>query len=500
MKRLVPILLLTLPAVMAAEDRQPGDLLRFTNGDRLDGHFGGLKEGPSVIWRRDDVNAPLDFKTTQLRQVVLRSARPAKPLPDFSSIGLVNGDRIPGTLAGMDAEELTLETTCAGPLTIRRKDVTMISPNPLGGKLLYSGPFSDEGWTLAAMAQEDEPPAANQKDAKPESGDGKKSPSWSYSSGAWYHRQGPAALVRDVKMPDRAMMRFQIAWKSRLALAIAFHADFKKPDKAGQPHADSSNGPGLPQMFGNAYVMNLYTGYVILNRCGFDANGKPVLERIQSSATNARLPETGEATVEIRCNRKSGEIALFINDEFAVQWTEGTGEGEDGYAGRGGGIGFQVQTLSAPGQATSVPIRISDVMVSEWNGMPDAARSLQANDQDIVLLTNGTDRFSGEVTGMKKNRVQLKGRYGDFEFPLDDVAEIRFARNRQAKPLPPATEQLQVRFLPFGRISGTATEGTNSSLILSSPILGKMTVNLDYSVMLDFKNTNSFLDDWDPQF
>ncbi|MGC4014590.1 MAG: hypothetical protein QM755_08770 [Luteolibacter sp.] len=501
MKRLVPILLLLLPGAVLAEDGPAGDLLRFTNGDRLDGHFGGIKEGPTVLWKRGDVAVPVEFKATQLRQVVLRSSRPLKPLPDLSSIGLINGDRIPGTLVAMDEHELMVDTACAGSLTIPRTSVTMISPNPLGGKLLYSGPFSDKGWALASMAADDDPATEKKGEAKTDGPGGTKTPTWSYSSGAWYHRQGPDALIRDVKMPHRAMIRFQIAWKSRLALAIAFHADFKKPEKAaGQPHQDGSNGPGLPLMFGNAYVMNLYTGYVILNRCGFDANGKPVLERIQSSATNARLPETGEATVELRCNRKSGEIALFINDEFAVQWTEGTGDGDDGYAGKGGGLGFQVQTLSAPGQASSVPVRISDLMVAEWNGMPDAARSLQTQDQDIVLLANGTDRFSGEISGMKKDKIQLKGRYGDFEFPLEDVAEIRFARNRQAKPAPPTTQEVQVRFQPFGRISGSATESTGSSVSLTSPILGKMKVDLDYSVMLDFKNTNSFLDEWDPQF
>ncbi|BCU75528.1 hypothetical protein [Luteolibacter sp. LG18] len=509
MKRLFPALLLGISPVHSAEEAASADLLRFTNGNRLDGHFGGLKEGPAVVWKRDDVDAPVDFKVTQLRQVVLRSARPAKPLPDLSSVSLVNGDRIPGTITAMDAHEVSIDTVFAGPLVIPRASVSMISPNPLGGKLLFNGPFSEEGWNLTAPEQE-EPPAVkangNRKDADhaddpPEE---KKLPAWSYSSGAWYHRQGATALTRDVHMPDRAMVRFQIAWKSRLALAIAFHADLKKPDKAaddaknGQGRPD--NGPGLPMMFGNAYVMNLYPGYVILNRCGYDDNGKPVLERIQSSATNARLPESGEATVEIRCNRKNGEIALFINDEFAAQWTEGTGEGDDGYAGRGGAIGFQVQTLSAPGQMANAPVRISDLVVAEWNGMPDAARSLQTNDMDIVLLSNGTDRFSGEVTGLAKGKLQLKGRYGAVEFPMDDVAEVRFARNRLAKAQEPTSNQVQVRFLPFGRLSGATKEGTGSSLILTSPVVGKTKVDLDYAVMLDFKNSNSFLDDWDAQF
>ena len=196
--------------------------------------------------------------------------------------------------------------------------------------------------------------------------------------------------------------------------------------------------------------------------------------------------------MELRCNRQSGDISLFLNDEFAMQWNESP-DSDDGYAGKGGAIGFQVQ---GPG----APVRISDLVVAEWNGMPDSARSLQTDDQDIVLLTNGTDRFSGEVSGLSGDKLQLKGRYGNFEFPLAEIAEVRFAKKHLTKVAEPPAGQMAVRFHPFGKISGTPSESTKGTFTLTSPLSGKMTINLDYAVMLDFKNTTSFLDDWDPEF
>ena len=71
---------------------------------------------------------------------------------------------------------------------------------------------------------------------------------------------------------------------------------------------------------------------------------------------------------------------------------------------------------------------ISDVVVSEWNGMPDSARSLQVDDQDIVLMANGTDRFSGKVGGLDDGKIALDGKYGRFQFP---------ARRRRGDPLRP---------------------------------------------------------------
>lgn len=497
MKRLLPALLFGfLPAAQAATDSP--DLLRFANGDRLEGHFAGLKPGPVVLWKRDDVEQPVEFKSTLLRQSVLRAGRASRPFADLSSVALVNGDRIPGTLVALDANNLTVETAYAGPVVIARRNVGMLAPNPLGGKILYSGPYSEEGWKVVAPSEE---PAALHSGVnagiKPAAPDAEKAGPWTYSSGSYYSRSGTSALIRDPHMTDRSLVRFQLAWKNRLALALAFHADLKpapeaKQDEAKPARPDFNGTQNFARMFGNSYVLNLYTNYVILYRCGYDKDGRPSVERIQSGSTNIRLSETGEAVVELRANRQSGDISLFLNDEFAIQWNESP-DGPAGYAGKGGAIGFQVQ---GPGS----PVRISDLVVAEWNGMPDSARSLQTDDQDIVLLTNGTDRFSGEVSGLSGEKLQLKGRYGNFEFPLAEIAEVRFAKKNLAKQAEPPSGQMAVRFHPFGRISGIPTEGDKGSLTLTSPLAGKLTINLDYAVMLDFKNTTSFLDDWDPEF
>jgi len=507
MKRLLPALLLGLLPVRAAEDPAPPDLLRFTNGNRLDGHFGGLKPGPTLLWQRDDVAAPVEFKTSQLRQVVLRGGHAAKPFTDLSSIGLINGDRIPGTITSLNDHEVTIDTVFAGPMIVRRDNVSLLAPNPLGGRLLYSGPFSGEGWTQSAP-QEDRsgltlPPTNEKKDDD----DVPKGPAWSYSGGSWYSRQGQSALIRNVGLTDRSVVRFHLAWKSRLAIAVAFQADLKEaPKPKNAEEGKEAKAPGrmgmgmdvggstsYPKLFGNAYVMNLYPNYVILYRSGYDADGKPYVDRIQAGGTNIRLAEAGEADVELRCNRLTGEISLFLNGEFALQWTEPTGAGKNGYAGQGGALGFMVQS-------SGTPVRVSDVVAAEWNGMPDAARSLQADDQDIVLLTNGTDRFSGEVSGLAEGKLQLKGRYGNFDFPISEVSEVRFARNHQAKKAAEPSEAVFVRFHPFGRVSGAPSDGPAGTLSLTTPLSGKINLNLDYAVMVDFKNSTSFLDDWDPQY
>ncbi|MBK1883808.1 hypothetical protein JIN85_15430 [Luteolibacter pohnpeiensis] len=478
-----------------SESLQPqDDLLRFSNGDLLHGTFSGIGNGTSIVWQREDVNAPVEFKSSEVRQVVLRGGRPEASLPSLSNITLVNGDRIAGEIKLLDSDKVTIDTSYAGILQFPRASVSILAPCPLGGRVLYQGPFANDDWKLINPSEE------STKDAESDS----ESPGWKFSGAAWYGQKenNGTALAQKEGMPDRALLRFNVAWRNRFSLAVAFHADFAKPVNEDE---DEEDGPGkvrragdassFPWIFGNSYVIQISQSYAMLYRSGFDADGKPTLDPIRSINSNLRLDESGEAIVEIRCDRSTGEISLFVDDQFVSQWSEPTSEEDDGnaYGGKGSGFGFFVSP-------NNTKVRISDIVMAEWNGMPDAARSLQTEGYDIVLLTNGTDRFSGKVTGVADGKVNLEGRYGPFEFPLDEVAEIRFAKKNLQKSEAPSGNQLSIRMKPIGKISGKPISGDANSIRLLQPFTGEVQVDLSSVVILDFNPSDSFLDDWDEQY
>jgi hypothetical protein len=536
------LLLAGLPWGLGAAPLPPRqDLLRFINGDQLHGSFQGIKEGMLAVWQRPDLAAPGEFKSNQIQRIILRAGRPAKSNESLAHVALVNGDRLPGTLIALDDETVTVDTSFAGTMHLPRKLVGMIAPMPLGGRVLYHGPYSEDGWLMTnpdfpegipaappAVAKDADPAAleddkavaedaadgeADQdkdkgKDAKPTA-----IPRWDFSGAAWYWNQkhGATALVRKTGMTDRSMLRFNLAWHNRLMLCLAFHADFARPAK---PAADADDdgkakeeakkrmmqngfGPGdassLPQLFGNSYVLQINSGYAVLLRCGFDEKGNPTMERIQVNNPTIRLAETGAATFELRCDRRKGTILLYIDDEFAMQWSEPGLAEAGGYAGKGDGIGFLTQMDNSP-------VRISDLVIAEWNGMPDSARSMQVDEQDIVLLTNGTDRFSGKVTGFQGGKLQLHGKFGSFSFPLEEIAEVRFAADSLSKSEDSNAERIIVRLDPIGNITGKPLTGDASTLKLLTPYAGAINLNLESAIILDFQPSNNFLDDWDPQF
>ncbi len=499
-------------SVMVLAAAESPDLLRFTNGDQLHGKFDGIKNESLVVWRRDDISAPVELKPSQLRHIVLRGGKPQKALSSFSHLALVNGDSIPGKITRIDDAAITVETAYAGPIRIPREQVAILAPSPLGGRLRYHGPFNEEEWTMAhASFPEGMPPAPPDTGAEDKVGKPNKDQPgrWVFSGSAWYwvNRQSGTALLQKNIMPDRSILRFDLAWKNRLSIAIGFHADFARPkpqddgdrEQENLPRRPQGFAPGdssvLPMLFGNSYVIQIFSTHLMLFRTSVTEAGAPLVERVQINGNAVRLGDTGKARLEIRSNRLTGEITIFVNDEFVVNWSEAAGglrEPAD-FAGKGSGFGFIVQTEDSP-------VKISDVMVAEWNGMPDSARSLQVDDQDIVLLSNGTDRFSGKVGEMRDGKISLDGKYGRFQFMLEDIAEIRFARNGQAKESAPSAGNVTLRLSPLGQVSGRLLSGDSSAVRISNPVYGELDFNLESAVMLDFENSNHAIDDWDAEF
>ncbi len=502
-----------LAGAMVLTASEAPDLMRFDNGDQLHGTFQGLKDGPKAVWLRDDVSAPVDFNISQVRHIILRGGRPVKSLTSLSNVALINGDRIPGKIISLDETAMILETSYAGVLRIPRDQVTLLAPSPLGGRLNYHGPFNADEWKMANVAfpaglPPDAPAAAGKeknKDKPAQDQPGR----WVFSGSAWYWpgKSSGTALLRENSIPDRAILRFDMSWKNRISLAIGFHADFAKPksqdgeDKNNPLRRNFGGGfsPGdsaiLPVLFGNSYVLQIFSSHLMLFRTFVNEEGVPSVERVQVSGSALRLGDSGKATMEIRSNRLTGEISFFVNDEFVTQWSEGVSGPRDpaSVAKKGNGFGFVVQTEDSP-------VKITDIMVAEWNGMPDAARSLQVDEQDIVLLANGTDRFSGKVEWLRDGKLQMEGKYGRFQFQLDDLAEVRFARNRLAKETASAANDLIVRLSPLGQVSGKPLSGNASAIRILSPICGEINFNLESAVMLDFQHSNNIGDDWDAAF
>ncbi len=555
MRTLVSLLTLT---VAFAET--PKDVLRFTNGDQLHGTYQGIGENAGIIWNRDDLAAPISLKAENVRHIVLAEASAQKQTATaaHSYVTLSNGDQIPGEIVKLDDTSILLRGAVTGEMTLPLASIAEICPNPFGGKLLYAGPFSPEGWEVLEFAKADKeageaakaaadaaakaamaaveaakaalnaaglPDPVKEKDDKEKEEPKKEKLAWQHTGAAWYHIDGAQPLVRKDCLGESTSIRFRLAWRERLGVNIALHCDFskapeaKKDDPAAPVPAQGAaplagarviplnrgqifiNGNSQNQslIFGNALVLNIYSTYFSLSRCGFDANGAPIMQRMMHTQSSVRLPESGDATFELRSDRNSGLLMLFINGEYAAQWEEldplaandDTPENKDGAEKKDPplGNGFGIQAITG-----NTPIRLSDVVISEWNGVKDSAYSMNNEHRDIVLLTNGTDRYSGDVIGINDGKLRFKTAYSELEIPLQEISEISFAKKSASEKTETPQDNVTARFYPVGKISGVMQVSDRKTLNIQHPTAGKLAIDLSTAISLEFSDENPFLE------
>ena len=491
-------------ASLYGEEASPAkDLLRFRNGDSLHGNFLGLKNG-ELHWRHSEARDPIALRTEKLRRLSFNGGRARKNLGSPSFVQLADGDRIPGTLISLTREELLMDTEFAGEVSIPREFVSRISPRPHGGLVHYIGPFSAEEWSVIEHPGKE--PEEEEKKEEEEDADAEppKQP-WVFSGGAYYsNSQLPISL--DTKSADQVRIRFTLAWRNRLNAAIAFHATLKqpsppqeednkdgdqdKPEKKLNEKQQVAGSKGFAYTYGHSYVLTIYSNYAQIYRCDFTDEGEADMDRLSNSSANLRLDEAGQAEFELRCDRTSGTIALFANGRFVSQWTD-----HRGYVGTGSNLAFASQNSSAR-------LRVSDVIVTAWNGMMDSAQSMETEDRDVILLTNGTDRFSGELISLQDGTFSVKGTYAEMKVPHEDIQEIRLARSAQTGEDEEEASRQRVRLLlqPYGRLTLLPLEATADRLRGRHPALGELTLNLQYAGLMEFSFGSSVLDSWDDDY
>jgi hypothetical protein len=500
MKSLSTCLALALGCLSAQGE---SDFLRFENGDQVSGRFLGITTQGDIRMESSELKNPAEFRIDTVRHLVLRGGKAEGSEETLCHLGLTNGDRIPGRVTGIDGTHITLDTKYSGILRVPKEHVSLLASNPLGGRVHYFGPFSADGWS---MLRENPAEKSSEGDAKNDKKDDAKSDRWEFSGASWFGKSGSdssgnansVALARTEGMTDRSVLRFRMDWKDRIAMSIAFHADFAAEPAAPKDKDDDQNlrrqhGP-LPAIFGNCYVLQIYSSHMMLYRSSWDPETGAKFDRVQMNSNYVRLGEDRKTLVEIRSNRTNGHISLFLNDEFVAQWSEPAGnadEDSEGFAGKGNGFGFLSQTGGGA-------VRISEIMVSEWNGMPDSARSMELDDKDAILMTNGTDRFAGKILSMgEDNSIRFESRHGDMTVPLDEIAEIRFARGQRAETDQNSKSGPVIHLGPIGRITAKSLTGDSELLKLQHAIMGPVDLHTDPVIMIEYKSGTRIGDDWD---
>ncbi|HVR35182.1 MAG TPA: hypothetical protein VMS21_04955, partial [Methylomirabilota bacterium] len=403
-----------------------------------------LKPGNAVVWRHPAVPEPITFNSnlTARLQLLPRPAPPDAP-PTDAIVHLTNQDVLRGVLHSLDEEHLTLETWYAGRLLIPRGHVTTITPRKTSLDVVYRGPEGLDGWTQGQATV----PTLTQG-------------GWSFDEGAFIATQA-ASIARDVQLPDRMHMEFDLAWNGMLNLAIALYTDFLQPINLGTKDV----GPD----FGGFYSLQLNN---------FNVNLMPVKKNhplvALGSVPLTTLRNKNSARFSVLVDKHRSYVACFLDGQMIKEWND-----RNEFIGEGTGIRLVHQQQGGT-------VRFSNLVITEWDGYtPDAPVTALASDEDWLDFVNG-DQITGQLKGIHDGTARLFTGKTDLDIPSERIGSIRLASEPVAdSPLQPG--HLRAALAGGGQITFQIEDATDDGrVIVSSPNFGRTTLDPSAFVNIDF--------------
>jgi hypothetical protein len=423
------------PALSApnADASADADCLSFRDGDSLYGKLLEIQPGSVIRWQHPDASEPIDFKPDTAAQIDF-APRPNAPsrAHDSCKLLLANGDTLAGDVVSCDLDSLILDTWYAGKLKIPRRALQTLVFNPRA-PVIFNGPTSLEGWTQGNAV-------------KTLIGD---SGLWSYRNGAFYADKA-ASIARDVKLPDRSEVQFDLAWKGQLNLAVALYTDSLQPILL----TDKERGPD----FGAFYSLRFErTAFVTLE----PIRKKDPRHMLGDQLTIQSLLQKDRAHIDLRMSKAERRVALFIDGALIKDWID-----PNGFAGEGTGVRFVYNLGGA--------VKVSNFRVSKWSGsLEDASAESPDPSHDVVFLDAGS-RVTGAVVSIAGGQISLRTAGGATTVPLAGVSAIEFARFQGQAP-PASAVNTHATFVQGGAVTFELLGWRPDGVAALSPDFGKVT-------------------------
>jgi hypothetical protein len=410
------------------------DRLDFINRDRLHGRLVSASgETKRLTWKHAAALEEIQFGTDSLAQIRFAKRRAERPGAFDSLVQFTNGDVMPATIVGMDADTVQVDTWFAGRVRINRRMVTSIQPNRSISDALFEGPNNLEEWTLYPH--------------------GGSRPQWRFEEGTLHAVQTyPAGRIIE-GLPDRYQVRFVAAWRG-MHPNFTFIMNTADVQQNREAYNLAIQGPSLSLMRATRNTGSRNIGSTV-NYAGFDGSSN------QRSASFTMLVD-----------KLARSFTLLIDGRVVGQWTD-TAE----FAGQGNGIAFR-----SPSQGD---LAVSKISVSPWDGrVPgDSGRDTGVVKDDQVRFMND-DRFSGQVISIENAVMKFKTSYATLDVPVARVAEITLA-SETAERARRNRDDVRAVFLEYGILTITLDRLESDVLHGESENFGKIALPLGIMKMLE---------------
>jgi hypothetical protein len=424
------LLLATTPVLLAQETE-----IHCTDGSRIRGSLIGIGTD-RVEFGANFLAAPVPLRLDQILDLTLPIHQSEAKGDHIATVTLSNGDVLRGELSGVNDSKIRLKTWYAGELVFNRKmvDTLEIKDRP---EIFYAGPSGLDGWV-----QQDEG-------------------AWTYENGSLRSTSG-GSIARDVKLPEKSRIAFDLAWRSNPNLRLQFYSNDLNEDTPS-----------------NCYELSCQGRHVQLQKRWLkdDRGGS------SSMGDYANVPEfqnKEKCRIELLIDRKTGVIRMLVNDRIVGRdWRDDSPELGD----MGGGLHFKSLDAS--------PLGISRIEVTSWDGMlegtppPDdegfmdeedlPAPPPDADPDPTRIRLRNNDQIAGEMVSIEDGKVKLKTTFGDVTLP---VSRLRTFALRTKEARDPANWEMGLYEVPKrynGDVRGWFPDGSSVTFRLTQVEDAKLT-------------------------
>lgn len=436
---------LTASLIMASViTTQANDQISLKNGDLFLGKVIALKGG-LIELQTPHSETPLKILNKDLIKLNFSAANtentPPEEFPKNSQeLFLRNGDSIPGEVVGLTPTHLSFLTWFTGLLEIPREQIDSVFFGVTPQRNVFSGPIGIEGWSQG------------------------KNERWRFEDGVLTSRD-KGFIGRDIDLPKNFIFSATISWESSPNVRI--HLCTNDP----QPQEDGTS---------NSYLLNLNSGGVQVNRVMPNEAKGPKFKTLITSSQNLQNKNSKTCQLELRVDRATKILQLYIDGERLGQGIDPTTSPE--------GTAILLESMSTGNSDNS----ISNIMVHEWDTTTQLLRrEPRAEDELDTLSVDDGDRFSGKILSYdpadptKPFIVKSPLSPKPISIPLENCAVMYFTKGENT---PKSTGQYSLTLRSGGKLTLSGIQLGIEKLKASHPWLGEL--EIDRRVMQSIKKGN----------
>lgn len=412
-------------AVMAAVGIARADQLVLKDDGRLSGTIRRIDAEGTLEFASGLAAEPLRVRASEVEKVDF-AAREGAAVESGAIVELVNGDKLPGDVTGLDDKAMTVVSDDFGKVVIPREILKSLQVGVRQDKSIYSGPGSLKEWVKNEEAEKN----------------------WSFDKRGLV-ASGNGRIQRGFTLPPRFVLKFTLKWRNNPNFQVWF------ADPLASGRADR-------------YILQFNGGGFELRREAKEG------KRFQSVILLPRTPDQfpdNRMDVEIRVDRKESRLQLLINGV-----PEAAGFDPIPEKPAGGGVAFISNSAAGMDQ------EIRGIELRDYDD--SQARHLAEERGDASkdsLISRDEDRLGGRLkeirTGEGGNVFMLESDFqeGLLEIPERDVSTVFFAKPAAEAPaaeVPPLILHLRGR----GILHVSSCAFSETTVTASHALLGELRI------------------------